>query len=45
MNQNIILLSYLLINNKLSKLFNFNNYYGKLLCILNFKDSYSNNKI
>jgi hypothetical protein len=40
MNQNIILLSYLLIKNKLYKLFNFTNYYGKLLCILNPSDLY-----
>jgi hypothetical protein len=38
MNNNTILLSYILITNKKSKLFNFDNYYWKLICILDFND-------
>jgi hypothetical protein len=38
MNNNIILLSYLLIKDKLSKLFLINNYFAKLLIILYFND-------
>jgi hypothetical protein len=41
MNNNLILLSYL-ITNKKSKLFNFNNYHWKLICILDFNNYYSN---
>jgi hypothetical protein len=36
MNNNTILLSYILIINKKSQLFNFDNYYWKLIYILNF---------
>jgi hypothetical protein len=36
MNQNIIKLSFLLIKNKKNKLFNFDNYFWKLLVILDF---------
>jgi hypothetical protein len=38
MNNNIILLSYLLNIDKKSKLLNFDNYYWKLICILDFGD-------
>jgi hypothetical protein len=47
MNKNLILLSTLLIKNKLSILFNYDNYYFKLLCILYFNHLYlyiNNNK-
>jgi hypothetical protein len=42
MNNNITLLAYLLIINKKSKLFNFSNYYWKLICILDFSNDYLN---
>jgi hypothetical protein len=42
MNNNLILLPYLLISNKKFKLFNFDNYYWKLFCILDFNDNYLN---
>jgi hypothetical protein len=44
MNNNIILNSFLLIDKKLVKLLKFDNYFGKLLCILYFNDLYSNIK-
>jgi hypothetical protein len=43
MNNNLSLLTYLLTPNKKSKLFNFNNYYWKLNCILDF-NNYNINK-
>jgi hypothetical protein len=44
MNNNIILNSFLLINKKLIKLFKLDNYFSKLLCILDFSDLYINIK-
>jgi Leucine-rich repeat (LRR) protein len=43
MNINLTLLSYLLTINKKSKLFNFDNYYWKLICILDFNNFILNN--
>jgi hypothetical protein len=43
MNNNITLLTYLLIPNKKFKIFNFDNYYWKLICILDLNDCYFNN--
>jgi hypothetical protein len=40
MNSNIILLSYLLIKNKSTNIFKFDNYYWKLLCILYLNNLY-----